>query len=81
MTPLTSYLKNSVLPDEKEAARKLKVQATRFILIKNILYKRGFSRLYLRCLIPEEVDYVMREVHDGICGNHFGSQSLVHKLI
>ena len=23
----------------------------------------------------------MREVHKGICGNHSGSQSLVHKLI
>ena len=23
----------------------------------------------------------MREVHEGICGNHSGSQSLVHKLI
>ena len=35
--------KNDVLPNDKEAARKLKVQATHFILIKNILYKRGFS--------------------------------------
>ena len=23
----------------------------------------------------------MREVHKGICGNHFKSQSLVHKLV
>ena len=50
-------------------------------MIKDVLYKRGFSRLYLRCLIPEEADYVMQEVHKGICGNHSGSRSLVHKLI
>ena len=72
-TPITSYLKDDVLLDDKEAARKLKVQATRFMLIKDILYKKGFSRLYLRCLIPDEVDYVMREVHKGVCRNHFGS--------
>ena len=35
----------------------------------------------MRCLILKEADYVMREVHEGICGNHFGSRSLVHKLI
>ena len=58
-TPLVSYLKDGVLPDEKEAARKLKVQATRFILIKDVLYKRGFSRPYLRCLGMEEADYVL----------------------
>ena len=80
-TPLVSYLKNGVLPDEKEAARKLKVQVVRFVLMKDILYKRGFSHPYLRCLGPEEADYIMREVHKGICGNHLGSQSLVHKLV
>ena len=72
---------NGVLPDEKEAARKLKVQVVRFVLIKDVLYKRGFSRLYLQCLGDEEADYVMREVHEGICGNHSGSRSLVHKLV
>ena len=45
------------------------------------MYKRGFSRPYLRCLSHGEVDYVMREVHEGICGNHSGARSLVHKLI
>ena len=80
-TPIASYLRDGVLPDDKEATRKLKVQATRFILIKDVLYKRGFSRPYLRCLIPEEADYVMREVHEEVCEDHSGSWSLVHKLI
>ena len=80
-TSLASYLWDDVLPDDKEAARKLKVQATHFILIKDILCKRGFSRPYLRCLIPEKANYVMREVHERVCGNHSGLRSLVHKLI
>ena len=80
-TSLISYLKNDILPDGKEAAKKLKVQAAQFILMKDVLYKRGFSRPYLRCLGPEEANYVMREVHEGICENHSRSWSLVHKLI
>ena len=80
-TSIALYLKDGVLPDEKEAARKLKVQAARFVLIKDVLYKRGFSRPYLRCLGNEEANYVMREVHEGICGNHSGARSLVHKLV
>ena len=80
-TSITSYLKNGELLDDKEAPRKLKVQAARCTLIKNILYKRGFSQPYLRCLSPKEADYVIREVHEGIFGNHSGSWSLVHKLI
>ena len=80
-TPIASYLKDGVLPDEKEAARKLKVRVVRFVLIKDVLYKRGFSRPYLRCLGNEEANYVMREVHEEICKNHSGSRSLVYKLV
>ena len=80
-TPLIAYLRSGILPDEKDAGRKLKVQASRFVLIRDVLYKRGFSRPYLRCLSHDEANYVMREVHEGICGNHSGAQSLAHKLI
>ena len=80
-TPLISYLKTGILPNGNDTARKVKVQASQFVLIKDVLYKRGFSQPYLRCLCHEEADYVMREVHEGICGNHLGARPLVHKLI
>ena len=80
-TTIASYLKDGILSDKKEAVRKLKVRATRFVLIKDVLYKRGFSHPYLRCLGNDKADYVMREVHKGICRNHSGSKSLVHKLV
>ena len=80
-TLVVSYLKDGTLPNDKKVARKLKVQAARFVLTKDVLYKKDFSQPYLRCLNSEEADYVIREVHEGICGNHSGSRSLVHKLI
>ena len=72
-TTIASYLKDDVLPNEKEAARKLKVRAARFVLIKDVLYKRGFSRPYLRCLGNEEADYVMREVHKLVWEGYYWS--------
>ena len=80
-TPLIAYLRSGILPDKKEVARKLKVQASRFVLIRDVLYKRGFSRPYLKCLSHDETDHVMREVHEGIYGNHSKARSLAHKLI
>ena len=79
--PLKEYLQSGSLLDGKDAARRLKVRASRFVLIKDVLYKRGFSRPYLRFLSHSEAEYVMKEVHKGIYGNHSGAQSLVHKLI
>ena len=46
-----------------------------------VLYKRDFSQPYLRSLAPDESNYVLREVHEGACGNHSRARSLVHKVI
>ena len=36
---------------------------------------------YLKCLTLTEVTYVLREIHEGVCGNHSGPQSLVGKTV
>ena len=76
-----SYLKDGTLPEDRNTSHRLKVQSSRFVMIKDILYKKGFSRSYLRYLAPDEANYVMREVHEEICENHLGARSLVHKMI
>uniref|UniRef100_A0A2N9F210 RNase H type-1 domain-containing protein n=1 Tax=Fagus sylvatica TaxID=28930 RepID=A0A2N9F210_FAGSY len=80
MSPIVRYLKEGKLPTNKMEARKLRIRASHFQLLDGILYKMGFSRPHLRCLSPEEANYVIREVHEGICGNHSGARALAHKL-
>uniref|UniRef100_A0A2N9FQW8 Uncharacterized protein n=1 Tax=Fagus sylvatica TaxID=28930 RepID=A0A2N9FQW8_FAGSY len=60
MTPIISYLREGTLPDNRHEARRLKVRASRFLMLQGTLYKRGFSLPYLRCLAPDEANYVMR---------------------
>ena len=81
MTLIISYLKDGKLPEGKDEARKLRVRSARYVLMNEVLYKRGFSQPYLRCLALDEANYVLREVHEGACGNHSGARSLVHKVI
>uniref|UniRef100_A0A2N9J3I5 Integrase catalytic domain-containing protein n=1 Tax=Fagus sylvatica TaxID=28930 RepID=A0A2N9J3I5_FAGSY len=80
MSPIVRYLKEGKLPTDKMEARKLRIRASHFQLLDGILYKMGFSRPHLRCLSPEEANYVIREVHEGICRNHSGARALAHKL-
>ena len=42
MTPIVSYLKDRRLPEGKDEARKLKIRAARYVLMDEVLYKRGF---------------------------------------
>ena len=81
MMPIISYLQGGALPDDRHKARRLKVRASRFLMLQGILYKRSFSLPYLRCLAPDEAKYVMREIHEGICGNHSGARALQKKII
>ena len=81
MTTIVSYLKDGTLLEEKDEARKLRVKSARYVFMDEVLYKRGFSQPYLRCLAPEEANYVLREVHEEACGNHLGARSLVHKVV
>uniref|UniRef100_A0A2N9G7Y6 Uncharacterized protein n=1 Tax=Fagus sylvatica TaxID=28930 RepID=A0A2N9G7Y6_FAGSY len=64
MTLIISYLQRGTLPDNRHEARRLKVRASRFLMLQGVLYKRGFSLPYLRCLAPDEAKYVMREIHE-----------------
>ena len=81
MTPIISYLKDGKLPEGKDEAKKLRVKAARYVLINEVLYKRGFSQPYLRCLTPDEANYGLREIHEGACGNHSGARSLIPKVV
>ena len=81
MTPIVGYLKEGKLPQGRDEARKLRIKSARYVLMDEVLYKRGFSQSYLRCRAPDEANYVLREVHEGACGNHSGARSLVHKVI
>ena len=52
-----------------------------FIILNDVLYKRGFSMSHLKCVDNEEAKYIQEEIHEGICGDHVGPRSLVSKVI
>nr|KYP64946.1 Retrovirus-related Pol polyprotein from transposon 17.6 [Cajanus cajan] len=78
---LKAYLTGGIAPTEPAEAKRLRTQASRYVVITGQLYKRGFSTPLLKCLNPAEADYVTREVHEGICGLHSGARTTVSKLL
>ncbi|XP_074371161.1 uncharacterized protein LOC141712210 [Apium graveolens] len=72
MTPILAYIKEGSLPDEKNEARRIKYNTTRYVIYDRVLYRRGFSVPLLKCIDGDECNYILREVHEGICGNYSG---------
>ena len=79
--PHLGLLVNGTLPSDLNEASKLRARSTRFALLRGTLYKRGFSTPLLKCIGKEDANYLLREVHEGICGNHIGARALAGKTL
>ena len=78
-TKQTAKNGRTALQNTSGQTHKVRVQAARFTIIGGHLYKRSFTGPYLRCLSHSEAQYVLAELHEGICGNHSGGRSLAHR--
>ena len=81
MDPIWDYINDGTLLDDLKEASKIRVRSSRFTNHKGSLYKRGFFTPFLKCIAGEDIEYVLREVHEGICGNHIGARTLAGNVL
>ncbi|XP_071933070.1 uncharacterized protein [Coffea arabica] len=81
MTPLVNFLNSGVLPGDKTEARRLQLRATKYAYAGGILYRRSYLSPWLKCVTPEEGDYILREVHERLCAAHVDSRVLAKKYL
>ncbi|XP_073137642.1 uncharacterized protein [Henckelia pumila] len=78
---LLEYMEKGELPKDPKKAYRLMQKSLLFVMMEGVLYKRSFSGPLLKCLSPKEAHYVLKEIHEGCCGNHLGSYSLARKVL
>ena len=81
MDSFIHFLQDRILPPESKKARKVRHQASRYIIYEGKLYKWSFSPPLLKYLHPSKANYTLREMHEGICENHLDGKSLAYKLL
>ena len=81
MDPIWDYLIEGLLPNDPKEASKLRSKFARFTIYQGALYKRGFFTPILKCIAGGDADYVLIEVHEGVCGTHIGARALVGKVL
>lgn len=75
------YILHDALPDYKIKARQIQKRAARYIVHDNVLYRRSFTKLLLRCISPALTSVILEELHGGICGGHPRTQVLLERII
>ena len=81
MDPIKAYLRSENLSKDRQAADKIKKRSFMFYLGNDRLCKTSFLMPLLLCLKEEEVEYVLRELHEGICGSQPVGSSLNLKAL
>ena len=77
--PFLAYMTQGKLPEDETLARQITRRSKSMMISDGELYHRSVSGAFQRCVSPEEGQEILREIHEGDCGHHAGSKSLVAK--
>jgi hypothetical protein len=78
--PIIRYIKNKEEPDDKAAAERIARQSAHYTLIGGTLYRRGATRVLMKCIHSAIGKQLLDEIHAGQCGVHAASRTLVGKV-
>ena len=78
-TPYIQYLKTGNPP--QDADKTWLAKAARYTMIGDDLYKRRYGQALLKCITTEQAQYVIKELHEGICGYHSGGCTMATRVL
>jgi hypothetical protein len=77
--PYLAYLIRGELPEDPIHRRQVMRRSKAFTMINGELYKRSTTGVLQRCIAQEDGIALIREIHEGTCGHHASSRTLVAK--
>ncbi|XP_071714546.1 uncharacterized protein [Rutidosis leptorrhynchoides] len=81
MEPITQYIRNNFLPNDKREALLVHERAPMYIIQNDILYRKSYYGPMMRCVGPIEAEMIVDEVHNGSCALHSGYKTIVAKIM
>jgi hypothetical protein len=77
--PFLEYLTTKKLPNDEVQRRQIERRAKAYTIIDGQLYKRSTLRVFMKCISQVDGIEILREIHEGECGHHAATRSLVAK--
>jgi hypothetical protein len=77
--PYLAYLLRGKLPEDPIHRRQVMRCSKAFTIINGELYKCSTTGVLQRCIAQEDGIALLREIHEGTCGHHASSRTLVAK--
>lgn len=80
MGEIRTYLLRAHLPEEDAEAERIARIAKRYVIIGGDLCRRMASGVLLKCINQRTGVEILSDVHEGECGSHSASRTLVGKV-
>ena len=77
--PIRQYITTGQCGEEDE--RLMRMKCSRFTIVGSELYRRGYARPLLKCVTNEQAQYILKELHQGMCGLHIGSRNTLSRIL
>lgn len=80
---INKYLQHGTSPSNLNSRQKraLRLRSSQYQLINDILFRKNYDSVFLRCLKKQDAYKVLAELHDGPAGGHFASETTAHKIL
>nr|CAE03096.2 OSJNBa0017B10.11 [Oryza sativa Japonica Group] len=76
---IQAYLTDKTLPEDREGSERVQRISKRYVLVEGTLYRRAANGILLKCIPREQGVELLADIHEGECGAHSASRTLVGK--
>ena len=77
--PILKFLVNRELPADQISARQVQRRAGAYMIVNRELVRRSVTGVFQQCVDSEKGQAILKDIHQGECGHHAASRSLVAK--
>ena len=60
---------------DKAKRRQSRLQSIPYVIIDGVIFWKDFNGASLRCIDVDQVDRMIKELHDGLDGGHFSART------
>ena len=59
----------------------MRLKSAPYQFIDNILFRKNYDRVFLKCLEKDQIDDILFQFHAGPAGGHLSGEMAAHKII
>ena len=80
---MSHFLKSSECPSDLDKAKRryYRLQYVPYVLIDDVLFRKDYNEMLIRCIDNNQIEKVLSKFHDGSTGGHFSAKTTAWKIM